>query len=1076
MKDINYLEEMSNFVVASKYARYNPSLRRREIWEESVQRNLNMHLRKFSHLDEADVSEIKRAFEMVKEKWIIPSMRSMQFGGPAIEQSNARMYNCATIHIASIRSFAEVFYMLLCGAGVTVGLNTRFMSRLPNLVDASDKNGVVLTYVVEDTIEGWSNSLEALLSCYFRNTPFTGRKIIFDYSRIRKKGALLKTSGGKAPGYKGLKACHIKIKQLLDFIIEQQRQTRLKTINAYDILMHASDAVLSGGIRRSAMMAIFEESDVDMLNSKAVFDVDHISRYSVDDTTNVAEVKLVIDRKEYVVSFDLKKAFDKYDYEKLLVEKKISWFWVEPQRARSNNSVLLLRKDLTLEKFKHYIQTAQLYGEPGFLLADDPYTLVNPCAEIGMIPVTEDGRCGVQVCNLTSINGAKVHTVEEFQAAAKAAALIGTLQAAYTDFPFLSTATKQITEQEALLGVSITGILDNPELFLNKEALRAAAATVVAVNKEWAAKLGINQAARTTAIKPEGCVTGDTYINTSEGILTMDEIRERFVKTSGDCVAIKGLSVQTDAANMGVSHYFFNGKKPTKVIKFDSGLTLEATLQHKFRVITDQGEYLWKPTADLKEGDILPYMVGAYNGGSYQTLYYTPSKKSKYAANLVDLKYIPTKLNEDLAWLLGVYFGDGTNHKKGIRIYGNSDEKKGFDRIEEVLFSLFGLSTYYEKHNDDSKRCRIGVNSACLLDFLAQNKLLKQKSKHIEIPQIIRRSPKSVILSFLEGFAVADGSTKTPTQTYFTSSKKFAEQLVVLLRAVGKDAKLREYISKSSFSKNKKYWISERKGRQTKHCSTYKRHYHTLLDNMNLPSTMNVDKILSITDSESETYDLTVVDTHTYLANSFVSHNTSSLVLGSASGIHPHHARKYFRRIQCNHEDPVYQFFKQYNPHACEASMWSANHTDDVISFPVEIPETAMIKADLSALDHLKIIQTVQENWVLPGTTPVNKKPIRHNVSCTVIVKNDEWDTAIEHIYNNREFYTAVSFIPETGDKIYQQAPLEAVTTKEDAVLFDLLKKSWLEVDYSKMHENSDGTAHTQEAACVGGACELTRI
>lgn len=707
MKDINYLEEMSNFVVASKYARYNPSLRRREIWEESVQRNLNMHLRKFSHLDEADVSEIKRAFEMVKEKWIIPSMRSMQFGGPAIEQSNARMYNCATIHIASIRSFAEVFYMLLCGAGVTVGLNTRFMSRLPNLVDASDKNGVVLTYVVEDTIEGWSNSLEALLSCYFRNTPFTGRKIIFDYSRIRKKGALLKTSGGKAPGYKGLKACHIKIKQLLDFIIEQQWQTRLKTINAYDILMHASDAVLSGGIRRSAMMAIFEESDEDMLNSKAVFDVDHISRYSVDDTTNVAEVKLIIDRKEYVVSFDLKKAFDKYDYEKLLNEKKISWFWVEPQRARSNNSVLLLRKDLTLEKFKHYIQTAQLYGEPGFLLADDPYTLVNPCAEIGMIPVTEDGRCGVQVCNLTSINGAKVHTVEEFQAAAKAASLIGTLQAAYTDFPFLSTATKQITEQEALLGVSITGILDNPELFLNKEALQNAAATVVATNKEWAAKLGINQAARTTCCKPEG---------------------------------------------------------------------------------------------------------------------------------------------------------------------------------------------------------------------------------------------------------------------------------------------------------------------------------------------------------------------------------TSSLVLGSASGIHPHHARKYFRRIQCNHEDPVYQFFKQYNPHACESSMWSANHTDDVISFPVEIPETAMIKADLSALDHLKIIQTVQENWVLPGTTPVNKKPIRHNVSCTVIVKNDEWDTAIEHIYNNREFYTAVSFIPETGDKIYQQAPLEAVTTKEDAALFDLLKASWLKVDYSKMHENSDGTAHTQEAACVGGACELTRI
>jgi len=149
--------------------------------------------------------------------------------------------------------FAESFYTLLCGTGVGFGITDKFLNRLPDLVNAKDKTGTVITYTVNDSIEGWGDSIEALLNCYFKNTAYSGRKIVFDYSKIRPKGAKLKTGGGKAPGYKGLKNCHFKVKLLLDTIIEDGNQTRLKTVNAYDILMHCADAVLSGGIRRSAL-------------------------------------------------------------------------------------------------------------------------------------------------------------------------------------------------------------------------------------------------------------------------------------------------------------------------------------------------------------------------------------------------------------------------------------------------------------------------------------------------------------------------------------------------------------------------------------------------------------------------------------------------------------------------------------------------------------------------------------------------------------------------------------------------------------------------------------------------------
>ena len=643
------LEEMANFTFTSKYAKYDEKKQRRETWEETVSRVERMHLKKYSNLSESDKKDISAAFDLVRDKRVSPSMRSMQFGGKAIEAHNGRIYNCAVRHIDSIRSFAESLYILLCGTGVGFGLTNQFLNRLPDLVNSNDKTGTVIAYVIQDTIEGWGDSIEALMNCYFKNTPYSGRKIVFDYSRIRAKGAKLKTGGGKAPGYKGLKNAHKKIKVLLDSIIEDHNQTRLKTINAYDILMHCADAVLSGGIRRSACSVIFEAIDEEMINAK---------------TGN--------------------------------------WFKDNPQRARSNNSAIIVRGKTSFKEFKALIERTKQFGEPGFLYVVDEKQLLNPCFEISFIPITIDGRCGFQFCNLTSINGAKVRSLEQFKEAAWAASLIGTLQAGYTTFPYLGHTSEELTRGEALLGVSITGMMDSFDILFNPEYQKESAKVAVDTNKIWAKKIGINPAARVTCNKPEG---------------------------------------------------------------------------------------------------------------------------------------------------------------------------------------------------------------------------------------------------------------------------------------------------------------------------------------------------------------------------------TNSIVMGTASGAHAHHAHRYFRRIQVNKDCNVYKYFKLFNEHAVEPSVWSENKTDDVITFPIEVPPQSKVKADFSAIEHLKLIKLTQENWVNTGTTEFNTKPLNHSVSCTVIVKPEEWDEVEKYLFDNQESFTAVSLLPFSGDKDYKQAPMEAVVTSEDEKKFNDLVEGWSRVDYKKLVEDDDETSFVSEIACGGGKC-----
>jgi len=612
------LNELQNYTFVSKYARWIEKENRRETWKEAVDR-----VRDMMHTMYADKNikeDIDWAYDIMFKKRVLGSQRALQFGGEPILKRHAKIYNCTSSYCDRLRFFQECFWLLLCGSGTGFSVQKHHVAKLPNLSSEKKDKRKGVKYVIEDSIEGWADALGILLSSYFnkpsesRFSEYKDKYVVFDYSNIREKGAQLSSGVGKAPGFEPLQNGLEKIRELLDKCIENG-QKKLRPIDAYDIIMHSSDAVLSGGVRRSASLALFSADDEEMAKAK---------------TGN--------------------------------------WYMENPQRARSNNSALLLKDDTSYEDFKNLMESVKEFGEPGFIWSDSTEMTFNPCVEVGMWPVDEKtGKSGWQGCNLSTINCSSVTDEDDFYERCKAAAIIGTLQAGFTDLDYLGEVSKAIFDREALLGVSLTGIMEKHDLVLTEKVLKAGAKIAVDTNKELSKKIGINQAARVTCLKPEG---------------------------------------------------------------------------------------------------------------------------------------------------------------------------------------------------------------------------------------------------------------------------------------------------------------------------------------------------------------------------------TSSSMLGTSSGIHPHHAKRYIRHVQANILEPPYQYFKSYNPQACEKSSWSANNTDEVIKFPIEVPDGSKLKNQLPAVEMLSVVKDTQKNWVQSGKNRslCTQDFLSHNVSNTVTVQPEEWNDVTKYIFNNRKYFAGISLIPQSGDKDYPQAPFTTVLTSREIV------------------------------------------
>jgi ribonucleoside-diphosphate reductase alpha chain len=399
-----------------------------------------MHLKKFPELAE----EIEAAYKFVYDKKVLPSMRSMQFAGKPIEINNARIFNCSYLPIDDYRAFSEIMFLLLSGCGVGYSVQTHHVEQLPEIRKPLKSK----RYLVGDSIEGWADAVRMLTKAYF---GYTSTAPLFDFRDIRAKGASLITVGGKAPGPEPLKIALIHMQAILD---RKQDGEKLTTVECHDIICHLADAVLSGGIRRAALIALFNLHDENMLTCKFG-----------------------------------------------------NWWENNPQRGRANNSAVLLRNMIDKETFMNLWGKieASNSGEPGFLFTNDKDAGTNPCAEINLK--------ANQFCNLCEINASDIETQEEYNSRAKAAAFIGTLQASYTDFHYLRDVWRKTTEKEALLGIGMTGIASGAVFKLN---MKEAAKVACDENERLAKVLGINKAARVTTVKPSG--TTSLVLGTSSGI------------------------------------------------------------------------------------------------------------------------------------------------------------------------------------------------------------------------------------------------------------------------------------------------------------------------------------------------------------------------------------------------------------------------------------------------------------------------------------------------------------------------------------------------------------------------------
>lgn len=1019
-QDVNFLNEFSNFIFTSKYARYNEKLDRRETWEECISRVEKMHLDKFkTKITPEDLAEIKWAFEKVKDKKVVPSMRSMQFGGKAVLAHNPRIFNCSVRHIDSIRSFAESFYLLLCGTGVGFGLSKHFINRLPNLVSKKDKTGTVVTYVVQDDIEGWADSIEALLNCYFKNTAYTGRKIIFDYSRIRPEGAPLKTGGGKAPGYRGLKQTHIKIKNLLDHIIEDLHQTKLHPINAYDILMHIADAVLSGGIRRSACSVIFDKDDEEMMNAKTFFNVSRHTKFTFDEDTQKWYGKITVDKKKYEVEL-----YD-YDYQQVVKDKKISWFYIEPQRARSNNSVLFLRDEVTIDEFKNIIEKTRQFGEPGFVFGDHKWQLFNPCQPAWAKLITKDG-------------------IKEFKDV-KIGDYIWSKEGWTKVLNKWSNGIKKVNAYRTSAGTFYG--TENHKIVSNNEKIEAKDAESIDIfNGEYVSDITLDP-----QTIMDGLVFGDGTVHKASNNLVLlcigDKDQDYFQSE------IKDLIIKE---RKGVGPYVHEIET---TIKDDE---LKKTYE---RIIPDRFFYADRNT-------IASFLRGLYtaNGsicGSRVTLKSTSFKLIEQVQTM--LSYLGIKSYYTTNKPSQVKFKNGEYLCKESYDLNISTDREKFQKIIGFIqqYKNEKLSAIIEKTNSNGRKNNYDIIS---VDFVSEEEVFDitvdneshtywtqgcNVSNCFEINFIPVTEDGVCGVQFCNLSSI-NGAKIATKEDFFEAVK--AATIIGTLQASYTDFTYLSNAAKQLTDEEALLGVS----------------ITGMMDNPDVLLNAKVQKEgAKIAKETNEKWAKTIGINPAARITCIKPEGTSSAVLGSASGIHPHHSHRYFRRVQCNKIDPVYKFFKKQNKHMTEESVWSANKTDDVIAFPLTISDKAMVKKDLSAIQHLDYIKSTQINWVNQGATEHNKKKLNHNVSCTVLVNEDEWNKVIEYLYENRRYFCAVSLLPTGGDKIYQQAPLETITTEEDENKWKNYVGKYTPVDYTQLHEGKDNTELSKEAACAGGSCEI---
>lgn len=551
-------KQMDNYrlyIHKSRYARFIDEKKRRENWEETVQRLVDFYANRFPEHKNIINNGIKTN---ITDMQVMPSMRSLMTAGVALERDNIAGYNCSYIAVDNIKSFSEALYILMNGTGLGFSVERQFVAQLP--VVAEDFYDSETTISVKDSKLGWAVSLHELISLLYQ-----GRVPKWDLSKLRPAGARLKTFGGRSSGPEPLN-------ELFEFCVTTFKKAagrRLSSIEAHDIMCKIGAIVVVGGVRRSALISLSNLSDERMRNAK-----------------------------------------------------NGQWWETEVHRALANNSVaytekpdigIFMKEWLALYESKsgergifNRVSAIKQSKSTGRRETEGHDFGTNPCGEIILRPN--------EFCNLTEVVIRDGDTLEDLCEKIKYATILGTFQATLTDFKYIRNIWKKNCEEERLLGVSLTGIMDHQvlsgragkDILINwLDAMRQAA---IDTNKEWAEKLGINQAAAITTVKPSGCTTLDTVIKTDRGLMSMAQL---FAELSDDDLFEQNPSTwlhpkeqifvfDENNQKQPITKLFVNGMAEVYEIEDDKGNTYKFTGNHQLKTITG-----WKRVDELTVNDII---------------------------------------------------------------------------------------------------------------------------------------------------------------------------------------------------------------------------------------------------------------------------------------------------------------------------------------------------------------------------------------------------------------------------------------------------------------------------------------
>jgi len=1090
------IKALQDYTFVSKYARYIPEKKRRETWSETVDRVKDMMLKKYADIP-AVHEDIEWAYDMMRKRRVLGSQRALQFGGKPVFDHNMRLYNCISSFCDRPRFFQECMYLLLCGCGTGFSVQTHHIDKLPNLIKEKDGSR---KWMIEDSIEGWSEAVGVLVGSYFNikkphwndnihvADQYIGRNISFDFSLIREAGSPL-SHGGKAPGPEPLKKALSKIKEILDNAIKDQK--KLKPIQCYDIVMHSSDAVISGGVRRSATIAVFSPHDEEMAKAK---------------TGN--------------------------------------WFAENPQRGRSNNSALLVRDETSREMFSEIMKSVKEFGEPGFVFSDSKDLLVNPCVTADTVVSTKNGL-------ETAIN----LQGEQFKAVVDGKTYNS------TEKGFWKTGHKEILRLEFKSG-RILKVTPNHQIMTTNGWVEAGDLTVddeIVINNHRnymnIPDFGSTNCAQGYLL---GSFLGDGNVNKTYAELKWwGEDKDKY---RNDAVKI------LKQAGFDSGHTL--DEQNSKSVYASLGSVKLLDFAKNMECFTDGGKKL-STKGITGDWDYLAGLVAGYFDAD-GTVLVNPKKGSSVricSSQLDNLRNIQIILNA-----FGMYskiyqdrvpaghrkLPDGNGGYKEYFCQETHELVLSCDNIEEFL-------TYIPIQNTD-KRDKINEiiesrkrtpNRTHFVDTLYKVTNLGQEDVYdctindihafdangvyvhncVEIGfwPVCEKTGKS-------GWQACNLSTincsKVKDEVDFYEAAK-AAAIIGTLQAGFTDVGYLEDTSKNILEREALIGVSM--------TGIMEQHEICLSPRLQKEAAKIVKKInkeIAAKIGINQAARCTCVKPE----------GTASCILGTSSGIHPHHAKRYIRRVQANKMEEIYKYFQSVNPRACEESVWSANDTDDVISFCIEVPDGSKTKNQISAIDLLESVKSTQQNWVINGTnkTLCTQPWLVHNVSNTINVTADEWEKVEEFIYNNRKWFCGISLLPVTGDKDYPQAPFTAIYLPSKIIshygdgamfvsgliegalqlwednlwaacdsllgigtrpkggakqewiarcekfagkyfqdiksltycmkdvynykLWTELNKEYVDVDFKNVIEQEDKTNFEGDSACSGGACEITKL